>query len=283
MAGQAGSAGTILVAIDGSPASQASAETAIEIANKENLIIWGIYIVDEALVYDRYVDYKAELDQNLREIRDGEPLELFEMQGAQATRWLEKRCLAAGVPVIPELLFGGVPELITQRTQESELLALGRNGNRHALDNGHLGHNFRSIAHRSRAPLLIGGGNASPIHRVLLAYDGSEKAQRALYWARRLQSEFESRVWVVSAATDPADSQAWFSKMRADIEQRGLMDFDFLSREGDPSQEILAAAEENRIDLILMGRYGHSAWVDRITGSTLDRVLRNTSLAVLAA
>jgi nucleotide-binding universal stress UspA family protein len=45
--------------------------------------------------------------------------------------------------------------------------------------------------------------------------------------------------------------------------------------------EIVAAAEEIEADLIVMGRYGHSAFIEWLTGSTVEYVLRNTRRPVL--
>jgi nucleotide-binding universal stress UspA family protein len=56
-----------------------------------------------------------------------------------------------------------------------------------------------------------------------------------------------------------------------------------LHRLGQAASEIVAAAEETQADLIVLGRYRHTALLEGLLGSTVDRVLRGTQLPVLMA
>jgi nucleotide-binding universal stress UspA family protein len=67
------------------------------------------------------------------------------------------------------------------------------------------------------------------------------------------------------------------------VAQTGLASYNFITRMGQPATEIAAAAEENLVDLIVVGRYRRTAAVEWLLGSTVDRVLRDTSLSVLIA
>jgi universal stress protein A len=51
--------------------------------------------------------------------------------------------------------------------------------------------------------------------------------------------------------------------------------------EGDPMQQILAAARESHCDLIVMGTHGHSALYDALLGSVAEQVVRKAPCAVL--
>jgi len=73
------------------------------------------------------------------------------------------------------------------------------------------------------------------------------------------------------------------SEMVHQLNQGGLSNYRFLSREGQPAGEIVGAAAENDVDLIIMGRYRHTALLEWLVGSTLDQVLRHTPLPVLVA
>lgn len=133
------------------------------------------------------------------------------------------------------------------------------------------------------APYLVGGDVVRPVKRLLLGYDGTEKAKRALSWAARFQQDFDCDALVVSVAQDVQSQRTWLSEMQADIEGGDLVDYHFISREGEPANEIAAVAEENQVDFIVVGRYQHSALVDWLTGSNLDQVLRQSSLLMFAA
>jgi len=52
-------------------------------------------------------------------------------------------------------------------------------------------------------------------------------------------------------------------------------------RQGDPAEQIVAAAKEDDVDLVAMGAYGHARVRELVLGSTTECVLRNINRAVL--
>jgi nucleotide-binding universal stress UspA family protein len=269
----------IVIAQDGSPAALAAAKTAIQIAKSQDLAVHGLYIVDEVLALDTYADYRRELGSNGAPASRAELLTRFEEQGEAALHMLEVRCQAAGVPVTAELLAGGVPEIVLQESKQARLLAIGRRGHGHEGDPHHLGQSFRAIAHHAHLPLVIGGDEERTVRRLLLAYDGSKHAQPALAWASLLQRALPADVTVVAVQENGLQSTSeWLEEARAQ-----LSGCQCLHRLGQPASEIVAVAEENPVDLIVMGRYRHRALLEGLLGSTVDRVLRGTQLPVLMA
>jgi nucleotide-binding universal stress UspA family protein len=273
----------ILVAQDGSPPAQAAASVAIQIAQSRNLVIRGLYIVDEALVLDTYADYQTELGDIGKPVSRDDLVARFMERGETALQSLAARCQAAGVPVTTEIEFGGVLELLLQEAAQVELLALGRRGHRHAVDPHRLGGHFRAIAHRIQRPLLVGGDQQRPIQRLLLAYDGSETAQRALGWASLLQQALSARVIVLAVQASGETPGQWALELETQVAQSNLGHYEFLTRMGQPGAEIVAVAAENQVDMIVMGRYHHIPLLEWLAGSTVDKVLRNTGLPVLVA
>lgn len=269
---------SILVALDGSRPSQTAASLAIQIAQRENLLIQGLYVVDDVLVMDPY--WSLEKEQGLQQselLTSDERARLLEGQGDTALRWLEDRCQAKGVPVQADLMFGGMPELIIAKAQTTRLLAMGRRGRSHAHDTTYLGHHFLDIAHHTPAPLLIGGDELSPIRRMLLAYDDSMPARHALSWANLLQHLWQSHLLVLSAADEDAPSR-WLEEMEEQVGDSGLVNYRFIGRQGDPATQIVLTVVDENVDMIVMGGHQHGALLEWFTGSTLDRVLRNTQV-----
>lgn len=269
----------ILIAQDGSLAAQAATSVAIQIAQSQDLRVHGLYVVDEPLILDFCADYRHELESDREPASRAELLTWFKEQGDATLQLLETRCQAAGVPVTTELLAGGVSEMVLRESEQARLLAIGRRGHSHADDPHHLGLNFQAIAHRAHVPLLVGGNGEWPVRRLLLAYDGSERAQPALTWASLLQRTLPAEVVVVAVQENELQStEEWLTEARAQ-----LAGCRCLHRLGQPADEIVAAAEENQADLIVMGRYRHTALLEWLIGSTVDRVLRGTQLPVLIA
>jgi nucleotide-binding universal stress UspA family protein len=283
----------ILVADDHSLEARMAANAAFQIARNQDLAIRGLYVVEEALALDTYANYHAELsvlsygsnDSGREPTSRAELMRWFENQGTVALQWLETACTNAGVPVTTKTLAGGVSELVLRDAAQARLLAIGRRGHGHKDDSNSLGHNFRKIAHHAHLPLLVGGRKTPSLHRLLLAYHGQAHANDALAWTAKLQCDLSAEVIVLSVREDTESGQG--SVGLEEIEDRlahsDLAAYRFLTGQGLPAAEMAAIAVENDVDLIILGRYRHSEMVEWLVGSTVDRLLRATSLPVLIA
>ncbi len=271
---------SILVALDGSRPAQTAAALAIQIAKQENLLIHGLSVVDELLVMEPDTGLEKEVSsQPSQLLTSNERARLLEGEGDAALCWLEDCCQVAGVPVQADLMFGGLPDLIIDKAHSARLLALGRRGRSHPHDDARLGDHFRAIAHHTPAPLLIGGDELSPIRRMLLAYDGRTSAKHALSWASLLQHLWQNHLLVLSVANDDAPPH-WLEEMEGQLGSSNLVNYRFISRQGDPAAQIVTAVAQENVDLIIMGGYQHSLLREWLTGSALDQVLRSTSIPV---
>ena len=283
----------ILVADDDSSDARAAADAAIRLARNQNLAIRGLYVVDEVLALDAYANSHAELpllsratNGDLREPTSrAELMSWFETQGTVALNWLQTACAEAGVPVTTSLLAGGVPEMVIREAAQAQMLALGRRGHRHRDDSKSLGHNFRKIAHQAHLPMLVGGLTTPSLHRLLLAYHGLAHADEALAWTARLQRGLAVEVIVLSVCEDTKSCLSGISleEIKARLAQSHLDGCRFLTGQGRPSTAMAAFAAANDVDLIILGRYRHGALVEWLVGSTVDRLLRATSLPILIA
>ncbi|MEJ2164180.1 MAG: universal stress protein [Desulfobacterales bacterium] len=281
----------ILVADDNSLESRAAANAALQIARNQDLTIEGLYVVEEALALNTYANYHAELSVLSNGSNKGgreptsraELVSWFEKQGKVALNWLETAGTEAGVPVTTQLLAGGVAEMVLRNASQARILAIGRRGHSHKDDSESLGHNFRKIAHHAHLPMLVGGRKTPSLHRLMLAYHGQPHADEALAWTAKLQRDLSAEVIVLSVREDDKSGQNGTSL--EEIEDRlahsDLTAYRFLTGRGQPAAEIAAAAETNDVDLIILGRYRHSALLEWLLGSTVDRLLRATSLPVL--
>ncbi|MFQ5665968.1 MAG: universal stress protein [Candidatus Binatia bacterium] len=276
--------GSILVAFDGSPAAGATAGSAIQIARSEHRAIRGLYVVDDALIMNPYANHQVELGSVAERKSRANLLAQFQRRGEGRLAWLAGRCRAAQVPVTVDIVLGKVPEQVLQAAGEAVLLALGRCGHGHAADPSRLGRHFRAIAHHAPCPLLVGGAQEREVRRLLLAYNGSVRARRALTWTVRLQRALPAEVVVVSVQHSERDTvREWSQEARNRLDEGDLAHYRFLTRAGEPVSEIVTAATEHQADFILMGGYRHTAAMEWLVGSTVDGVLRRARLPIVVA
>jgi len=278
-------AGEVLVAVDGSRVAQAAADIAVQIAQRQRYAIRGLYVVDDTLVLEPYADYHGELHSaNLFESREDLIAEL-EQQGETALDWLEQRCQTAGIPVSVEMLFGSVSELVLKEAADATLVALGRRGNRHASDPAHLGRHFRTIAHRSPVPLLVGGDESPSIKRLLLAYNGTKHTCDARLWTYTLQRALATDVVVllVEHGNKQDLARRWQREVLAGVTPQEREHYRVLRRKGPAAPHVVAVMAETGVDLVVMPREHHPPLLEWISGSTLEHVLKSTNLPVLVA
>jgi len=76
------------------------------------------------------------------------------------------------------------------------------------------------------------------------------------------------------------DDRAYIERCRAELEAAGLR-ADAVLASGDPSDEIVAAAEREGADLIAMATHGHRFLNDLVRGSVANEVRHRTMVPVL--
>jgi nucleotide-binding universal stress UspA family protein len=113
------------------------------------------------------------------------------------------------------------------------------------------------------------------LDNVLLAYDGSPRADEALFLATYLADRWGTTLTVVTVTEKgyvPADTTL---RAQRYLESHGVRGT-YLEQSGSVGEQILKAAEEQGSNLIIIGGYGHSPVVEVVLGSAVDQVLRES-------
>ncbi|MCQ4343917.1 MAG: universal stress protein [Sulfolobales archaeon] len=136
--------------------------------------------------------------------------------------------------------------------------------------------------------------------RIVVAYDGSDHAIKALNTAIELAKAFNSKLDVVEVvdtaallgmgfAPIPSDVIAQiYNKAQNDVEQAkkkaqeaGVKDVTSQVLEGDPATSIIEYASKNGADLIVIGSRGLSTFKRLILGSVSSKVVQESRVPVL--
>jgi nucleotide-binding universal stress UspA family protein len=126
------------------------------------------------------------------------------------------------------------------------------------------------------------------IKTILVGYDGSEGAERAVALAAALALRDHARLIVVTAfphGYDPTDPGPHGLKAK-ELTDRLLADGidaeqDIL--QASASESLLRAADAHKVDLIVVGRRGHGLTAGLFLGSTSEHVVRHAGVPVLVA
>ncbi len=135
--------------------------------------------------------------------------------------------------------------------------------------------------------------------RILIPVDGSAGAQRGVEHGLELAEQFDAVVHTIFVVDErrfghsPAISsdelfleqvetsgQALMDELANKAQTRGLEVYTCCAR-GIPFEAILTYAEDNDIDLIVMGLHGRAQREEPKIGSTTERILREADVPVL--
>jgi nucleotide-binding universal stress UspA family protein len=243
----------ILVPLSGKPESWDALEQAIIIAQKESAKLHGLHVVDSR-----------------EKVHDSNAL------AVQTT--FEQRCAEANINGSLIIEQGDITRKICERATMTDLIVLKIV---HPPMGGisTLRSPFRTILVNSSRPLLGVAGKATQFKRALLAYDGGDRSKEALFVATYLAEIWKTELTIFTALDG--------TKLKPDVQdyvRRYLeiheVEADYIVAEKDSKIYLKNTLEEQQADLVLMGAYGKSVLREVVIGSTLDYVLRESSLPV---
>lgn len=132
--------------------------------------------------------------------------------------------------------------------------------------------------------------------RILVAVDGSDSARKAYDTALDLARKYGSTLAVLAVVRPPEfaedveteaileHSQSYYQgvldRLRAESDSAGLVTR-YEVAIGHPAEKILACAERDRMDLIVMGHRGKSLLQRWLVGSVTRHVINHAHCAVL--
>lgn len=165
---------------------------------------------------------------------------------------------------------------------QSDLIVLGKRGETAEFASGHLGANLERIVRSSHKPCLITSRQFRPIQRLLLACDGSSSCNKMLQFLvdSPIFQGLELYIVTVAKSVEDATANSCIEEARQQARTGGFEPVCSLIK-GNPEAAIAQYSEENNIDLLMMGAYGHSRIRHLVIGSTTAQMLRSSNIPVL--
>jgi nucleotide-binding universal stress UspA family protein len=273
---------TILIPTDGSEGSRNALDYGIYISAKLNTLISGLHVLDVNLLqgpmltdisgavgippYDGFFDA---VHQSLSEKAD------FIIND------FREQCLRAGLKTEIKKVIGKIDEIIIEEASTADFILMARKGEHfHLKKGGLLGSVAEAVIRHSGKPVMITPDKYREIESMGIAYDGSPSARKALEFSLGLSKQ---AAWPLTAViiTDNMEKATTLTIQIEEAAHNQENECEVIILRGKEAMEIIKFIQEDAVELMVMGAYGHNRLRELLLGSTTAQVIQKSTIPVL--
>lgn len=243
---------SLLVAIDATEAGWRALDQALVFARHENAHLYGLHVMTRPA--------SSRLTEPIRQEFGG-------------------RCERAGVK--GELAFeeGEVVATIAGRCRWSDMVVAPLSHPPGRVNFPVYG-GFHTLLRRCPRPILAVPGYPTRFERPLLGYNGTPKATIALFAAAYLAVRWQLQLNVVTIYEAGKANEQVLEQARTYLERYGV-DAHYSMRNGPVVSGIKSEVGKVGADLLIVGSYEYSSFLEPVLGGVLDELLRQCRIPVL--
>jgi nucleotide-binding universal stress UspA family protein len=272
---------TILVALDGSAAAQATLGLALRLAGAGCTLLLAHAIDRGTIVAECSSPYGG----------NPEPaLEALEADQREILSAGASRAAAAGIAFETVALDGNPAREIAALARERgvDAIVMGTHGRR-GLARIVLGSTAAGVLHATAVPTFVTheetAGRDAALRTILVAVDASPAGEEAARFAIDFAQQNGASVVLTHVVEKPDEGEpfevlALFERMRTYALAAGVLTETHIVQ-GDPVDAILSSAEAYRADLIATGIHSRSAIVRLFLGSVAEAIVRSSPIPVV--
>ncbi len=197
-------------------------------------------------------------------------------QGQALLAHLQAEAEAAGVASVAALQrHGALLDVLAEQVSDADVTVLGRCGASHEVFEGVIGSHIESVIRTTAQPVLLVAEDFNPPADILLAYDGSDTAEKALRWIIQSPVMAGTRCHVVGVCHD-GGLEASIQRAERDLSAAGFRTQSATVAAEEPWQGVVEYQKAHRIDLTVMGAFGHSRIRQFLLGSQTTQLLKHS-------
>lgn len=271
----------ILIAVDGSPNSEIALSYGIYLAKKLNATIHVQHVIDVIFLENPFLhDLSGAMGFEPFMDFSGKVGDILHKRGEQILADAEKVCKGAGIEYKTYLDTGIVSKEISEREKLADMVIIGQKGINAQFDRKMLGSTTEGLSRRSSKPLLICPAQFKELHHILLAYDDSDAAKKAMVFAVDFCKTLNMPLTVITVHKDQTVLKTIQNSVQSYIEPYGIT-FDVTTQTGNAENVLKSMINDGIYDLLIMGAHGHSRIVEMVLGSTAEYVMRNIQKPII--
>lgn len=279
----------LLVCIDGSLYGQSSCQYAVWLAKKTGAEVDFLY-VSELWQYEAplIADFGGSLGAQPYMGLTSQLQEIEKNKAELLKKYVDDTFAKAGIPTRAQfyhrtgVLVDSIGEF-ENADPAPALLMVGKRGEGANMAKAHLGSNMERVVRATALPCLVANREFFEPKKVLLAYDGSASADKAVAWCAAQPAPLDdTELHVVSVAKQGEEDKTSAQLRAAESALTGAGVKPVCQMlTGIPADTIAAYQQSQNINLLLMGAYGHSRIRRLLIGSTTTELLQRCKIPVV--
>lgn len=175
---------------------------------------------------------------------------------------------------------GELLDCLQELESEIRLVILGRNGEASESLGRHIGGHVENVIRTLHRPVLVTPASFSMPQRFLIAFDGSDTSRKCVEMLAGSPLLKGMDCHLLLVGVDSGDSWSQLDWAKGVLHDRGF-NVTASIQAGDVEELIEGYCQERKIDLLVMGAYGHSRIRQFLVGSTTSNMLRKASIPML--
>jgi nucleotide-binding universal stress UspA family protein len=273
----------VLVCLDGSNLSKAVCDYGIDIAEKLDLPLVLLNVIEHS-----HTSKKIDLSGNIG-LGSKDDL-LDELANEEMNE--SKQLIAKGKAVLKEMevyvksqnftnyttlqKHGTLYETLDELSGDLRIAIIGLKGESSSSIGSHIEELLRTL----NIPILLVNKEFTPIESILMAYDGSDYANKAIKIAKQNPIFPNTKRYIANVNKDTNISNKLLDEAKQ-LFANGNIDVETKSLSGDSVEALLQYQKENNLNIIAMGAYSHNRFRSAIFGSFTTKMLLNSQVPLL--
>jgi nucleotide-binding universal stress UspA family protein len=173
---------------------------------------------------------------------------------------------------------GGIVETILERESDARVIVIGKRGADHEFASDHIGSTIERVVRASAKPVIVASRTPEAPQTIILAYDASPAANRALERLANSPLFAGLSIHIVMAGNEDEAHRRALDAAAAQLPEREV---NVTLRRAKAELMIASVVEETPRAMLVMGAYGHSPLRTLIVGSTTTEMIRTVHVPVL--
>ena len=276
----------VLACIDGSALTQAVCDYAAWIAQRINIPLKLLHTIDHHHEKSTSTDLSGNIgldtqEHLLQDMVEQEHSKMRLQQGKAILNEAKERVIQAGITEpLTRLQHGSLLDALADIEQDIRVLVIGARGKQHENQENEVGAKIDSLIRSLHRPILVAYEAFKAPEQIMIAYDGSEAADKAIDMVAT-SLLYKGLVCHLVCVSKKDNAEMLLEQAASKLRAASDIKIITASLQGEAEKELCAYQTTHNIDMTIMGAFSHTRLHDIVLGSFTHKMLLKTKKPLL--